>query len=316
MHGAGVYRAACAGYRRTDNRRAAAMAKLHATEAAQQVIDAAVARHGGAGVTRGSGRGSCTARSCAAHLRRRQRGSAADIARDLRKEHADEDLQPPDGRGPKAIRMEFREREDGFTAAWSAGMSERISRPTGRPVRAGAAQHARDSRRGRRRSEQCRAHDLYVTDRAEYLAQRDELDRCGSRSWARTPGDGAGRGQRCWSKAPRWSRSRRRRWSPNERIRFVRPRPAAAAGAAAGSASTCPSCTIRAAQRGGRPGRGRRAGCAGDLNAHGRYYAELEGLIRRIAQLLVDAQGMIAGNACCSRGPNGSTPCSPLGSAY
>ncbi len=34
-------------------RRAAAMAKLHATEAAQQVIDAAVQMHGGAGVTKG-----------------------------------------------------------------------------------------------------------------------------------------------------------------------------------------------------------------------------------------------------------------------
>jgi len=38
----------------TDNRRAAAMAKLHATESAQAVIDAAVQMHGGAGVTRGS----------------------------------------------------------------------------------------------------------------------------------------------------------------------------------------------------------------------------------------------------------------------
>jgi len=37
----------------TSNRRAAAMAKLHATEAAQQVIDAAVQMHGGAGVTKG-----------------------------------------------------------------------------------------------------------------------------------------------------------------------------------------------------------------------------------------------------------------------
>jgi acyl-CoA dehydrogenase len=36
-----------------DNRRAAAMAKLHATESAQQIIDAAVQMHGGAGVTRG-----------------------------------------------------------------------------------------------------------------------------------------------------------------------------------------------------------------------------------------------------------------------
>jgi acyl-CoA dehydrogenase len=37
----------------TSNRRAAAMAKLHATESAQSVIDAAVQMHGGAGVTRG-----------------------------------------------------------------------------------------------------------------------------------------------------------------------------------------------------------------------------------------------------------------------
>ena len=36
-----------------DNRRAAAMAKLHATEAAQWVIDDAVQMHGGSGVTRG-----------------------------------------------------------------------------------------------------------------------------------------------------------------------------------------------------------------------------------------------------------------------
>jgi len=36
-----------------DHRRAAAMAKLHSTESAQKVIDAAVQMHGGAGVTRG-----------------------------------------------------------------------------------------------------------------------------------------------------------------------------------------------------------------------------------------------------------------------
>jgi acyl-CoA dehydrogenase len=36
-----------------DNRRAAAMAKLHATEAGSEVIDTAVQMHGGAGVTRG-----------------------------------------------------------------------------------------------------------------------------------------------------------------------------------------------------------------------------------------------------------------------
>jgi acyl-CoA dehydrogenase len=36
-----------------DNRRAAAMAKLHATEEAQKIIDSAVQIHGGLGVTRG-----------------------------------------------------------------------------------------------------------------------------------------------------------------------------------------------------------------------------------------------------------------------
>ena len=39
---------------KADNRRAAAMAKLHATEEAQKVIDAAVQIHGGLGVTRGA----------------------------------------------------------------------------------------------------------------------------------------------------------------------------------------------------------------------------------------------------------------------
>jgi len=39
---------------RTDNRRAAAMAKLYATEEAQKVIDAAVQMHGGLGVTKGA----------------------------------------------------------------------------------------------------------------------------------------------------------------------------------------------------------------------------------------------------------------------
>ena len=38
----------------TDHRRAAAMAKLNATESAQQVIDAAVQMHGGMGVTKGA----------------------------------------------------------------------------------------------------------------------------------------------------------------------------------------------------------------------------------------------------------------------
>ena len=38
----------------TDHRRAAAMAKLNATESAQQVIDAAVQMHGGVGVTKGA----------------------------------------------------------------------------------------------------------------------------------------------------------------------------------------------------------------------------------------------------------------------
>jgi acyl-CoA dehydrogenase len=49
-----IYRAAWQQDRHQgDNRRAAAMAKLHATESAQRVIDMAVQLHGGLGVTRG-----------------------------------------------------------------------------------------------------------------------------------------------------------------------------------------------------------------------------------------------------------------------
>jgi acyl-CoA dehydrogenase len=50
-----VYRAAWEQDRQAgDNRRSAAMAKLHATESAQMVIDAAVQVHGGLGVTKGA----------------------------------------------------------------------------------------------------------------------------------------------------------------------------------------------------------------------------------------------------------------------
>ena len=50
-----IARASCQQDERSrDNRRAAAMAKLHATEEAQKVIDAAVQMHGGVGVTKGA----------------------------------------------------------------------------------------------------------------------------------------------------------------------------------------------------------------------------------------------------------------------
>ena len=47
-------RLAAGSWAAADNRRAAAMAKLHATEEAQKVIDMAVQMHGGLGVTKGA----------------------------------------------------------------------------------------------------------------------------------------------------------------------------------------------------------------------------------------------------------------------
>jgi acyl-CoA dehydrogenase len=72
-----------------DNRRAAAMAKLHATEAAQKVIDQAVQLHGGLGVTRGA-----VVESLYREVRALRIYEGASevqrviIARDLLKEHA------------------------------------------------------------------------------------------------------------------------------------------------------------------------------------------------------------------------------------
>ncbi len=72
-----------------DNRRAAAMAKLHATESAQKVIDAAVQMHGGMGVTRGA-----IVESLYREIRALRIYEGASevqrviIARDLLKEHA------------------------------------------------------------------------------------------------------------------------------------------------------------------------------------------------------------------------------------
>jgi len=72
-----------------DNRRAAAMAKLHATEAAQKVIDQAVQLHGGMGVTKGA-----IVESLYREIRALRIYEGASevqrviIARDLLKEHA------------------------------------------------------------------------------------------------------------------------------------------------------------------------------------------------------------------------------------
>ena len=64
---------------KADNRRAAAMAKLHATEEAQKVIDMAVQMHGGLGVTKGAKVEELYREIRAlAHLRRRERGAADD----------------------------------------------------------------------------------------------------------------------------------------------------------------------------------------------------------------------------------------------
>ena len=74
-----VYRAAWLRDQGESVTREAAMAKWHASEGAQQVIDAAVQLYGGMGVQSGIGRRDAVSRdSRAAHLRRRDRSAAID----------------------------------------------------------------------------------------------------------------------------------------------------------------------------------------------------------------------------------------------
>ena len=194
----------------TDNRRAAAMAKLHATEAAQQVIDAAVQMHGGAGVTRG-----VKVEELYREIRALRIYEGASevqrqiIARDLLKEHRRmKVLQPPGWPRPKGYSNGISARGRMIFTAGVVGWDEQenfVARHARRPVRAGAAQHARDPRRGRRRAGAYRADDLLRHRHA--TAYRASLGEIGA-AWKRDHGPQLSRRWR-WSRSKRPGRSTR-----------------------------------------------------------------------------------------------------------
>ena len=106
-----VYRAA---WQRDQGRgvtKEAAMAKLSATEGAQQVIDAAVQIFGGLGVVSGAPGGDAVPRNPrAAHLRRRDRSAAADHRPRTAERHAMNDMEvilPEGWPRPRAMPMAF-----------------------------------------------------------------------------------------------------------------------------------------------------------------------------------------------------------------
>ena len=182
------------------------------------------------------------------------------------------------------------------------------SHRSARPVRAGAAQHARDPRRGRRRARAYRAHDLlrHRPRRISVAAATRSAPVWKAIMGAQLSGDGAGRGQRAWSSTRRWSRSRPRRWCPSDR-RPLRPRPPAPAGPAAGIPLRPARAAIsRAAQRRGRTAQGRRRRTRSPSSTtHGRWtYAELDDFSRPHRAAAGRARkGWSPAIACCCAGP-------------
>ena len=184
-----------------DNRRAAAMAKLHATEAAQQVIDAAVQMHGGAGVTRGV-KVEELYRDIRA-LRIYEGASEVQrqiIARDLLKgDERMKILQPPNWPRPKGYSNGISAKGRMIFTAGVVGWDENESFPEytlhGQFARA-LRNTLADPRRGRRRAAAHRPHDLlrHRPSRISELARRDRR-RVARDHGAELSGDGAGRSE-------------------------------------------------------------------------------------------------------------------------
>ena len=163
-----------------DNRRAAAMAKLHATEAAQQVIDAAVQMHGGAGRhARRQGRGAVPRHPRAAHLRRRQRSAAPDHrARPAEGGTGMKILQPPNWPRPKGYSNGISASGRMIFTAGIVGWDERESFPDytlhGQFARALTNTLEILAQDGAGPQHIVRM-TCYVTDRHEYMVSRDEI---------------------------------------------------------------------------------------------------------------------------------------------
>ena len=175
----------------TDNRRAAAMAKLHATEAAQQVIDAAVQMHGGAGVTRGV-KVEELYRDIRA-LRIYEGASEVQrqiIARDLLKGvNAMKILQPPNWPRPKGYSNGVSASGRMIFTAGVVGWDENESFPE-YTLHGQFAQALRNTLQILAQDGAGPQHIVrmtcYVTDRDEYLRRATRSARRGARSWDQT----------------------------------------------------------------------------------------------------------------------------------
>ena len=265
-----VYRAAwLRDVKGQSNSREAALAKLHATDSAQQVIDKAVQIFGGLGVTsRRAGREPLPRDPRAAHLRGRIGGAeGGDRPQPSGGVSANEDAAPPGWPRPKGYangvsasgRLDRHRRRDRL----GRGGADRRATICAGQFRQILLNIARHPRRGRRRPRAYRADDL-VRHRRRRISARPGRDR---RRLARADRQAISRRWR-WSASPLWSsrrrgsRSRRWRWCPNDRQ--LHPRPAAAAGRAAGIPLHLARAPLsRAAQRRGRADRPAGSGRAG-----------------------------------------------------
>ena len=168
------------------------MAKLHATEQAQKVIDLAVQLHGGMGVTNGA-----MVESLYREIRALRIYEGASevqrqiIARDLLKETRTMNiLQPPGWPRPEGLCQrrqcagdrphDLHRRRDRLGRAGDDRLAP--ARPAVRP---GAQEHRRDPRRGRRRARAYRPDDgLRHRPRRNISSSATSWRRSGSRSWA------------------------------------------------------------------------------------------------------------------------------------
>ena len=292
------------------------MAKLHATDEAQKVIDAAVQMHGGLGVTKGA-KVEELYREIRA-LRIYEGASEVQrmiIARDLLKEHRRmKTLLPAGWPRPKGYSNGISASGRMIFTAGVVGWDEQEYLPVAHASPASSRRRCKNITRhpggGWRGPEHIvRLTMLCHQHRCEYLRlARRAWRRSGRRSWVviirpwhwlrcasgRTAGQGRDRGDG---------------GGPGMTLRPFRPRPAAAADVLPEFRFDLPA--LQYPERLNAAAELLKRGKPDDLaivNAHGRWtYAELDEFSGRIARLLVEEKGLIPGNRVLLRGPNGYT---------
>ena len=162
------------------------MAKMYATENAQRVIDDAVQMHGGLRRDRAApGREPVPRHPRAAHLRRCDRGAAAD--------HRQGDAAERDERSPHAVRPRRPLRARPPAAAPSSGRELRFDLPELQyPAQLNCAAELLDRMvdDGRRRPRRCCARTGRALDLRRAAGRRPTASRtCWSRTWALVPGN-------------------------------------------------------------------------------------------------------------------------------